>query len=41
MQQSPSYFATLADGLAVIACAFISGAVAACAIIAAFGGFKS
>jgi hypothetical protein len=33
MQQAPEHLSTLADGLAVIACAFISGAVAAYAII--------
>ena len=38
MQQAPLNLATLADGLAVIACAFLSGAVMACAIIWAFGG---
>jgi hypothetical protein len=39
MQPSPPYLATLADGVAIIAMAFISGAVMACAILFSFGGF--
>jgi len=39
MQHPPTRLATFADGLAIIAMAFISGAVVACAILSAFGGF--
>ena len=41
MNASPNHLAALADGLAIIACAFLSGAVMACAIIWAFGEVAS
>jgi len=39
MQQPQPTLAAFADGVAIIAMAFISGAVVACAILSAFGGF--
>jgi hypothetical protein len=38
MNATPDYLAILAHGVALIACCFITGAVMACATLAAFGG---